>query len=159
LEYSIYHVLCLTNFLSFRQLTQNDLHVGGVGMSTRALAYAFQDADFICGIDTSPEMIGMARFIVTFQELQDAITGFKISGNFLSSISTFIKKIQLALLLPVKKVLPQSTSKAQNRSLFYALGNAERVKVAENSFDLVTIMYAFHEIPKTARYRILREAR
>uniref|UniRef100_A0A7S3V7J7 Methyltransferase type 11 domain-containing protein n=1 Tax=Chaetoceros debilis TaxID=122233 RepID=A0A7S3V7J7_9STRA len=26
-------------------------------------------------------------------------------------------------------------------------------------FDIVTIMYAFHEIPKIARYRILRESR
>ncbi len=52
------------------------------------------------------------------------------------------------------------TSERQNGSnIVYSRGNAERVNVPAKTFDLVTIMYAFHEIPYAARYRILREAR
>jgi 2-polyprenyl-3-methyl-5-hydroxy-6-metoxy-1,4-benzoquinol methylase len=35
----------------------------GVGMSTRALGKAFHDAELIVGVDTSPEMISMAKAI------------------------------------------------------------------------------------------------
>jgi len=37
--------------------------------------------------------------------------------------------------------------------------NAERTELPDRSFDLVTIMYAFHEAPKAGRDKILREAR
>lgn len=41
----------------------------------------------------------------------------------------------------------------------YARGNAEDTKLPGKSFDLVTIMYAFHEAPIQGRQKILREAR
>ena len=41
----------------------------------------------------------------------------------------------------------------------YTIGNAEQTNLPAASFDLVTIMYAFHEAPYLGRYRILREAR
>jgi ubiquinone/menaquinone biosynthesis C-methylase UbiE len=40
----------------------------------------------------------------------------------------------------------------------YTIGNAEQTKLPDSSFDLVTIMYAFHEAPYWGRCRILREA-
>lgn len=41
----------------------------------------------------------------------------------------------------------------------YSIGNAECTNLPKGSFDLVTIMYGFHEVPFLGRYRILREAR
>merc|ERR1711920_366610 len=41
----------------------------------------------------------------------------------------------------------------------FKIANAERTNLSSGSFDLVTIMYAFHEAPFVGRYRILREAR
>jgi ubiquinone/menaquinone biosynthesis C-methylase UbiE len=41
----------------------------------------------------------------------------------------------------------------------YVIGNAEQTYLPDASFDLVTIMYAFHEAPYLGRYRMLCEAR
>ena len=130
-------------------------------MSTRALASAFKEnAEIIVGVDTSPEMIAMARNIMKYQEIQDIVKKFKISSNVVSDIQSLIQELQYSLLQPVNQIYTKAMSAEwQMKQLLFAQGNAERVKVAENSFDLVTIMYAFHEIPKSARYRILREAR
>ena len=40
----------------------------------------------------------------------------------------------------------------------FACGNAESTSFPGKSFDLVTIMYAFHEAPKAGRENMLREA-
>jgi len=120
----------------------------GVGMSTRALLNAFPNADMVCGVDTSPEMIGMARYINKYQEVQGILKKFKISGDFMSNISNLVTELKNTF-----------TSTDPPSNLQYTQGNAERIKVPSKSFDLVTIMYAFHEIPRSARYRILREAR
>lgn len=40
----------------------------------------------------------------------------------------------------------------------YVIGNAEQTDLPDASFDLVTIMYAFHEAPYLGRCRMLREA-
>jgi len=96
----------------------------GVGMSTRALQSSFADAELICGIDTSPEFINMAKFC--------------------SKVSDMTLKMK-NLVVGTQPI--------------YARGNAERTILPKHSFDLVTIMYGFHEIPHLARYRILKEAR
>ena len=58
----------------------------------------------------------------------------------------------------LKKVITiDSTAFIPNCS--FAIGNAERVMAPKGKFDLVTLYYTFHEIPKSARSRILREAR
>ena len=49
--------------------------------------------------------------------------------------------------------------KHSEKGISYARGKTERVKAPRGQFDVITIMYAFHEIPKIARYRILRETR
>lgn len=120
----------------------------GVGMSTRALASAFHDAEFICGIDTSPEMISMARYITENLGLLTALQGF---GNGKDFANLFIK---LAM-----EIRNTANGVKTHSNALYAIGNAERVLAPKSKFDLVTIMYAFHEIPKSARSRILREAR
>ena len=42
---------------------------------------------------------------------------------------------------------------------FFMQANAEDTQLQTKSFDLVTIMYAFHEAPQAGRQRILDEAR
>mmetsp|Transcript_42056 Transcript_42056/g.61695 ORF Transcript_42056/g.61695 Transcript_42056/m.61695 type:complete len:228 (+) Transcript_42056:508-1191(+) len=110
----------------------------GVGMSTRALQSAFQDAEAVIGVDTSPEMIAMARVISNneFQFRKQLYAIFKA----LSSTKFHMNQVRRCI----------ST---------YVRGNAERTKFPARSFDLVTIMYAFHEAPKRGRYLMLREAR
>lgn len=122
----------------------------GVGMSTRALASAFQDAEVVCGIDTSSEMIEMAKFISKYQALVAAMQVKK--DTKMTLLETVINTV-----LEIKNSILSSYNSHEN--IIYAIGNAERVKVPKSSFDLVSIMYAFHEIPTDARYRILRECR
>lgn len=123
----------------------------GVGMSTRALAKAFQDADFICGIDTSPEMIAMARYITKHNAVFNAVQGL-IEGpdKYDAVFHNILQEI---------KSTAAGSKQTDYPNCMYAIGNAERISAPKSRFDLVTIMYAFHEIPKSARSRILREAR
>ena len=120
----------------------------GVGMSTRALSTAFHDAEFICGIDTSPEMISMAHTITKHNALFDALESLGMGKDFKISFTKLALEIKNAV-----------TGKTLNPKVKYARGNAERVKAPKSKFDLVTLFYAFHEIPKSARSRIIREAR
>ena len=101
----------------------------GVGISTRALNLAFvKDADLVLGVDTSPEMIGMARGL-TRQEYCTQKWRAKSNDYQKKSVAQFVQ------------------------------GNAERTRLPSQSFDLVTIMYSFHEAPYLGRYLMLREAR
>lgn len=129
------------------------IYIGGVGMSTQALANAFKDAETIVGMDTSPEMISVAKFYRKYKGIQELMTSFNISSHFPSSfIDEFIPSL-------IQFFQEGTTPSLESKTCRYLLGNAERVKAPARSFDLITIMYAFHEIPKSARYRILREAR
>jgi len=101
----------------------------GVGMSTRALQGAFQDAAVILGVDTSKEMIAMAELLSSDSELAKFIVD-KPKRTFYGSCS------------------PD-----------FLVGNAEETNLPGGIFDLVTIMYSFHEVPHHGRYLILREAR
>jgi len=120
----------------------------GVGCSTRALQEAFPDAEAVIGLDTSPEMIAMARFMTSH------IEGMRRSSTH--------------ILVILKQILPNSeivqrlagdATKRAKRVTSFIRGNAHRTVFPDNSFDLVTIMYAFHEAPKHGRYLMLREAR
>jgi trans-aconitate methyltransferase len=103
----------------------------GVGMSTRALRDAFPDAEKVVGIDTSPQMIAMAKFLDWH-------------------IHSF---------MPVLAVLSEKVSNAVTAAgNVFDHGNAEGTGQPDKHFDLVTIMYAFHEVPKQGRDRILAEA-
>jgi len=124
----------------------------GVGMSTRALAEAFHDADFIGGIDTSPEMISMANFIGKYNNILEAVNNLH-STRMKDHAALYL--VKLAMEVKNSVIRP----KYQDSRIAYIRGNAERVMAPRGQFDIVTIMYAFHEIPKIARYRILRESR
>lgn len=123
----------------------------GVGMSTRALASAFQDAEFICGIDTSPEMISMARYITdnnaVFNAVQGLVNGPDVATSFIN------------LVMEIRNTASAAGGNTNDSNCMYAIGNSERINSPKSKFDLVTIMYAFHEIPESARSRIIREAR
>lgn len=121
----------------------------GVGMSTQALSTAFHDAEVVLGIDTSPEMISTAR---SLSKHANAVSRLLQKWRGQHIFKRLLKNI---LILHGLK----NFSKTVNSHTSFARGNAERLKLPKESFDLVTVMYAFHEIPKSARYRILREAR
>lgn len=108
----------------------------GVGMSTRALQTAFPDADAVIGIDTSSEMLGMARWL----------SRSELDVKYASA------KLENLIGVGFKKIFYGFTAK-------YARRNAEKTQFPSNSFDLVTIMYAFHEAPFNGRARILEEAK
>ena len=105
----------------------------GVGFSTRALMEAFPFAQKVVGIDTSPQMLAMARYI--------------------SSHVDHLKPLKY------NTVPPPSTSPP---STLYLKGNAETASSLfqqDEKFGVISIMYAFHEIPFEGRQRILNEAK
>lgn len=115
----------------------------GVGISTRALQDAFPDSDCVVGLDTSPEMVNMA--------------------NFLTTHLRFVKPL-MALVIPDKSkknkkpnLLARNWGFSSRRAQFFT-ANAERTNFPSKTFDLVTVMYAFHEAPEIGREKILQEA-
>jgi SAM-dependent methyltransferase len=90
----------------------------GVGISTRALQSAFHDAQVVMGIDTSPEMISMAKM----QSSKSLLTHF---AGLIDSCIEFGSR---------------SVKESIRRFPSYALKNAEHTGLAAGSFDLVTIM-------------------
>ena len=104
----------------------------GVGFSTRALRKAFPEAETVLGMDTSPEMIEMAKFVTN----------------------------HLAFLKPIVKFFNERMAFdcTGAKATTFETGNAECTGLTGRSFDLVTIMYAFHEAPRAGRERILQEA-
>ena len=101
----------------------------GVGMSTRALQKTFgRDADStIVGVDTSPEMIRMAKAYTDPESIaskaMDMVTDlfFQVKGR--------------------PPVRPATTSSdAPDSPIQFIEGNAESTGLTPNSFDLVTIM-------------------
>jgi len=103
----------------------------GVGFSTRALRKAFPDAETVIGMDTSREMISVAKFVSN----------------------------HLGFLRPIVKAFSRRASSAcAGAATTFQRGNAECTGLTGESFDLVTIMYAFHEAPRAGRERILQEA-
>lgn len=111
----------------------------GVGISTRALRSAFPDAETVMGIDTSSEMISMARF--------------------LSKHLAMVKPVLQQFSSKVGSLAADASSlECLSRTTKFAKANAEKTDLPSRSFDLVTVMYAFHEAPKQGRHKILKEA-
>ena len=113
----------------------------GVGISTRALQDAFPDSELVVGVDTSSEMITMAGLLT----------------NQLGFIRHILKFFTDSTKKEQSKVSLNRSRKFPKRAKF-TIGNAERTNFPSKSFDLVTVMYAFHEAPKAGRDRILQEA-
>jgi len=128
----------------------------GVGMSTRALRDAFPNAEQVIGVDTSPEMIEMAKAI----NIQDSvIKPFKsalksLDANFQRQFNSMQHKS-----MQITKAASDNISSAWTSHTSFATGNAEHTPFESHSFDLITIFYGFHEIPTKGRDTILREAR
>jgi ubiquinone/menaquinone biosynthesis C-methylase UbiE len=116
----------------------------GVGVSTRALQDAFPDSEFVYGVDTSPEMINMAGF------LTDHVDFFKPLTVFFTKNSN--------KMMTLKRIINPEKTKFRKKRAKCMRGNAEKTNFPGKSFDLVTIMYAFHEAPKGGRDKILKEA-
>ena len=120
----------------------------GVGMSTRALRKAFPDAEAVIGLDTSPQMVAMANFLTTH----------------LSIVQPWLQQIKKRFYV-TKKLLGEQGGKvnALTRSFFRGLqfkkANAQDTHLPDESFDLVTVMYALHEAPMKGREQIIKEAR
>ena len=124
----------------------------GVGMSTRALKKAFDGVEnvTIIGLDTSPEMIEMSELLTVHDsDLETA----KKPGGF----RYFVRKI--ARRLSRRKPLSRQIEAAEVSNITFYVGNAEATPFPEASFDLVTTMYCFHEVPKRGRDAIIKEAR
>lgn len=116
----------------------------GIGMSTNALNDAFMKREnnaMVIGLDTSPEMIETAR-------------GWTRHEYALGTIQKMLLKISSKTESMITKENMNNTG-----NMIFARGNAERTIFPDKSFNLVTIMYAFHEVPSLGRYRILREVR
>mmetsp|Transcript_30209 Transcript_30209/g.62879 ORF Transcript_30209/g.62879 Transcript_30209/m.62879 type:complete len:354 (-) Transcript_30209:246-1307(-) len=118
----------------------------GVGISTRALQSAFEDAEFVVGVDTSPEMISMAG----------AITRHEVSVD--RAIARHLEGLGKTLTSGLASSLTGVNMKRKCEAS-YRVGNAENTKFPKNSFDLATVMYGFHEIPMDGRDNIISEAR
>lgn len=112
----------------------------GVGISTRALQDAFPESEMVVGVDTSLEMINVA--------------------GFLTNHVAFIKNV--ASMLPIKngaeETIKVPAGQKFPRKAKFTIANAERTNFPSQSFDLVTVMYAFHEAPHSGREKILKEA-
>jgi len=125
----------------------------GVGISTRALQGAFPDAETVIGVDTSPEMISMANFLTDHQCQMQPMADFftDIFNVHFAGLNKSINTQGIAM----KRVYV----KARRAIAEYSCVNAEHTALPDKSFDLVTVMYAFHEAPSVGREKILAEAR
>jgi len=126
----------------------------GVGMSTRALGTAFHDADLIVGVDTSPEMISMAKAISDHEQAVGSAVSKHNEG-----LKNLLGQKYKALTEAMTVIDTEPYPDRRHFEATYSLANAENTDLPEEAFHLVTIMYAFHEVPKEARSRIIQEAR
>ena len=118
-------------------------------MSTRALRKAFPEAQEVMGLDTSPQMVAMANFLTNHLAivrplLEQIKRRFKITGRLLDE---------------QRGKLNSFTRYYFRRGLHFKKANAQDTQLPDESFDLITIMYAFHEVPKKGREQIIKEAR
>jgi len=158
----------------------HDIHVldmcCGVGMSTRALQSAFYNHNgndekktttnprtaIIHGIDTSPEMIEFARFMTKHDKDLSKVLQEKNVKNIHDVV---LCEETLRTLKESYYYLNANDGDDNNKLnndddiLSFSTMNAENTTFLNNSFDLVTIMYALHEVPIEGRYRILNEAK
>jgi ubiquinone/menaquinone biosynthesis C-methylase UbiE len=121
----------------------------GVGFSTRALHAACPEAEVVIGVDTSPEMVAMARFMTDHIE-----TMRQRRMQVLDVLKPILPSLAMTAYWMVGDMMKRATTVAS-----FVKGNAQRTTFPDKSFDLVTIMYAFHEAPRHGRYLMLREAR
>lgn len=97
----------------------------GVGFSTRALREAFPDAEKVVGVDTSDEMLSMARFIthhIAHMRPWWDLTHNKVANTYNQMVAQ-------------SRHIQRVCSTTQ-----FTRSNAEATPFEEKSFDVVTIM-------------------
>ena len=139
----------------------------GVGISTRALRQGFPNAKQIMGLDTSPQMVAMAKF------LTDHLKRWRTWIRAVCAVpehvyATFYKRGRNELLKGGENqkdnegspTIPTGSTRGGTPlpNLTFINANAEDTKLPSKSFDLITIMYAFHEVPRNGRFNMMREA-
>lgn len=70
-----------------------------------------------------------------------------------------VKRIFRSKLEQQSWLRPKVRAAAKQKQLLFEKANAEQTHLPEKSFDLVTIMYGFHEIPLEGRDKILNESK
>lgn len=100
----------------------------GVGMSTRALQKAFPHAAQIVGMDTSPEMIRMAKALSNPESW---------ASKAIDALSNWLFQLHDPTLSSRKE---EKEGKQQVCGIEYNEGNAEYTGLETGSFDLATIM-------------------
>lgn len=107
-------------------------------------------------VDTSHEMISMAHAISSHENaIRHAIS------STLDAVERWLKE-ELHLAAEAMSVIdtnPYPSSRTGAAQASYRIANAENTKLPKLSFDLVTIMYGFHEVPMAGRAKIINEAR
>jgi len=101
----------------------------GVGISTRAIQAEFQEAQVIVGVDTSPEMISMAKFLNHHRRQIDEVRVF-----FQKMVESVLESFDFG------DADVASDFSQKRLEALYARGNAERTNFPPQSFDLATIM-------------------
>lgn len=122
-------------------------------MSTRALEKAFHDAEYIVGVDTSDEMISMAE-VISRHEFEFN----KAFGRHMQGLSMLVSNGLKALGSAIHEESNPSPCAGKCQAS-YRVSNAESTYFPSSMFDLVTIMYGFHEVPEAGRERIVNEAK
>lgn len=117
-------------------------------MSTRALREGFPDAKAVIGLDTSPQMVAMANFLT--KHLSIVLPWFQdVKKRFATGVT----------LLEEQRGKLRAKTGCIFRGVHFKKGNAEKTELPDQSFDVITVMYAFHEAPKKGREQIIKEAR
>lgn len=118
-------------------------------------------------MDTSKEMVSPNHQLLCFR-LEFNI---KVKGVPNTSFVFFTCQVAMAnfltehlqMFLPLYESLKRKgyaiKRAAKHKAIKFLHGNAESTSLPDKSFDLVTVMWAFHEAPSTGRDKILKEAR
>ena len=118
----------VTKLIGFVRITIGKANVlnlcCGIGMSSRTLQGACQDAAVILGVNTSKDMIDMAELLSSDLEPAKFLVGTP-KHAFNGSCSPH-----------------------------FLIGNAEETNLLPEVFDSVTIMYSFDEVPHHGRYHL-----
>jgi ubiquinone/menaquinone biosynthesis C-methylase UbiE len=109
-------------------------------------------------VDTSAEMISMAEFLTQHISAVHKPFRWLVNTQHPSTTTKMISsKIKLAS-AKSKSFYETQARKVKDAVVNFRRVNAEDTKLPNGSVDLVTIMYAFHEIPRWGRDKILNEA-
>lgn len=116
-------------------------------LSQRVKSSKTRVLDLCCGVGISTRALHNA-----FPDAE-AVIGVDSSYEMISMANFLSRHLSMVKPLVNKKGLAYPAA-----ATTFTRANAEMTSFPKESFDLVTVMYAFHEAPKTGRDRILREA-